>query len=487
MSWRTNSADRARLLVWFAGHMVPSGDRGEWAAEWNAELCHVCQAHACDPVRFSLGAFHDAFWLGSDHVRSRALAVFPSGSASRCLLSLAILAMGGLLLCISLPGVRRALSAAPYRNPADLVVISSDGYAGALAPSIPVSDYREWKIVAHRLFSQIAYYQPAVRTVRLDPRRQVTLSVALASENLLRVLDFSRQDGGHPIPGERQLILSQSAWARRFGSAPDLLGRSVLIAGKPAVIAGILPDRQWRLPGGVNALLTENAREFAALPQTTRGFVVARLRGSRLPANREAWLPMFEIRNGIALNFVCIPFASLFPQPFSVFLLSLLMACISLPATTPLRLGDYPEHHGRLPGTVGARRWVFLLVKLLLLLLVVSSWSAAVAYGFASADSSTSLYIQLCTAFPALLIAFRWMLHDQRKRCPVCLRLLSDPARVGQPSCNFLAWCGTELICRSGHGLLHIPELPTSWFATQRWLCLDASWASLFPPGCGSP
>ena len=46
---------------------------------------------------------------------------------------------------------------------------------------------------------------------------------------------------------------------------------------------------------------------------------------------------------------------------------------------------------------------------------------------------------------------------------------------------------GTELIYRSGHGLLHIPELPASWFATQRWLCLDASWASLFPPGCGSP
>ena len=43
-----------------------------------------------------------------------------------------------------------------------------------------------------------------------------------------------------------------------------------------------------------------------------------------------------------------------------------------------------------------------------------------------------------------------------------------------------LAWHGTELICAGGHGLLHVPELPTSWFATQRWLYLDTSWNSLF-------
>ena len=30
------------------------------------------------------------------------------------------------------------------------------------------------------------------------------------------------------------------------------------------------------------------------------------------------------------------------------------------------------------------------------------------------------------------------------------------------------------------HGLLHIPEIPTSWFSTQRWLYLDPSWSSLF-------
>ena len=63
---------------------------------------------------------------------------------------------------------------------------------------------------------------------------------------------------------------------------------------------------------------------------------------------------------------------------------------------------------------------------------------------------------------------------------PVCLRLLTNPARVGQPSRNFLAWNGTELMCSRGHGLLHVPEIATSWFSTQRWLYLDPSWNGLF-------
>jgi hypothetical protein len=95
-------------------------------------------------------------------------------------------------------------------------------------------------------------------------------------------------------------------------------------------------------------------------------------------------------------------------------------------------------------------------------------------------DPVTSEYIQLMSAFSLCLFGLRWSLRDQRQRCPVCLGKLSNPARVGQPSRSFLAWNGTELICVSGHGLLHVPEMATSWFSEQRWLYLDASWEVLF-------
>jgi hypothetical protein len=164
-------------------------------------------------------------------------------------------------------------------------------------------------------------------------------------------------------------------------------------------------------------------------------------------------------------------------QPTSNFFFALLLASMALPATTALPLGDYRD---RLALTVHARRWAFLAMKFLLVLAVVYPASIALAWG-PSLAGSTAVFLQVATAFLALLFAFRWILQDQRRRCPECLRLLSNPARVGQASCNFLSWNGTELFCDRGHGLLHIPELATSWFSTQRWLCLDSSWLCLFP------
>jgi hypothetical protein len=78
------------------------------------------------------------------------------------------------------------------------------------------------------------------------------------------------------------------------------------------------------------------------------------------------------------------------------------------------------------------------------------------------------------------ILALRWAVIDQRQRCPVCLRLLINPVRVGRPSQTFLEWYGTEFMCDRGHGLLHVPEIATSCYSAQQWLRLDPSWRSLF-------
>lgn len=150
-----------------------------------------------------------------------------------------------------------------------------------------------------------------------------------------------------------------------------------------------------------------------------------------------------------------------------------MLAVLALPATIPLALGDYPSGRGAQPRWARLRRWTFFTAKFALIL--------PTAY-FLSLDFAHFLPgVQIPVSLAALLFAFRWALRDQRKRCPVCLRILTNPARVGQPSWNFLARNGTELMCEAGHGLLHVPELATSWFSTQRWLYLDPSWESLFP------
>ena len=78
------------------------------------------------------------------------------------------------------------------------------------------------------------------------------------------------------------------------------------------------------------------------------------------------------------------------------------------------------------------------------------------------------------------IFLLRWVLIDQRRRCPVCLRLLTDPVRIGAPSQTFLGWYGAESMCTRGHGILQVPEASASNSGARQWLTLDASWSDLF-------
>ena len=157
--------------------------------------------------------------------------------------------------------------------------------------------------------------------------------------------------------------------------------------------------------------------------------------------------------------------------PGYMFAMIITMASMILPAITSLSLGEYPA--GKYP----LRRWMFLTAKIVLILPVVYFLCRCIYY---QNVSHQALQIPVHALLVACILTFRWILDDQRQRCPMCLRLLGHSANVGQPARNFLEWNGTELMCTRGHGLLHVPATPASWSGTQRWFYLDPSWRSLF-------
>jgi hypothetical protein len=154
-----------------------------------------------------------------------------------------------------------------------------------------------------------------------------------------------------------------------------------------------------------------------------------------------------------------------------IFLMLTSIACILLPATTKLALGEYPRY--------ALRRWIFLTCKVGLIL---PSIYAACIYTRYQSLSHQFFTIPPQILLAAIILTFRWMLNDQRQRCPVCLRLLGNAAHVGQHGRNFIEWNGTELMCARGHGLLHVPATPSDWSGRQRWVDLDPSWSGLFLP-----
>jgi hypothetical protein len=231
----------------------------------------------------------------------------------------------------------------------------------------------------------------------------------------------------------------------------------------------------------MDAWILEDEQHLDTLSSGSKGFVLGRVKPGGFPSDSSRTRSMIVFKEaGVTERYSCISLAQRTHEPFSIFLFTLLLALLALPATTPLPLGEYPVQRHRLPPVIRFRRWLFLAIKLSLILPLVYFSSLDLAYAGLPVDSPSAQYMQIVSSFVGLLFALRWVLQDQRRRCPVCLRLLTNPARVGQAAQSFLAWNGTELMCSVGHGLLHIPELPTSWFSTQRWLYLDPSWSALF-------
>lgn len=155
--------------------------------------------------------------------------------------------------------------------------------------------------------------------------------------------------------------------------------------------------------------------------------------------------------------------------PILAMLYMAMMALPALPALTSLRLGASPVKRN-------VRGWAFFAGKIALLLPLVF-------LGVLDLASMTGLKIfagPLHFILIGNVAAFRWALIDQRRRCPECLRLLAHSAPIGIPSQTFLEWYGTEFVCVKGHGLLHVPEIPTASFRTQSWMHLDRSWSGLF-------
>jgi predicted small integral membrane protein len=475
----------ARANVRVASLLVPRANRVAWVAEWNGEIYHLQHASGgesydspdTNSLEFSKGAFPDALWLCRDHLHTHGIPGCQAGSAGRCILTLVALACVALFFCMILPGARRALLPLHPSQSADLVAISPAGYAGIESPGISLEEYQEWQTDTRKLFSELAWYHPTVKNVVLPHQSRARLSIGLASANFFRLLRVRISEDA-PRDAGPTLLLTRSEWRTRYHSDPGIVGNSATIDGKSVRIE-ILREDDGRLPNTIQAWLLESPAALEQLSPRAPGFTFARIRSTAFPPPRGGVRVMVETRWGVTHVFDCVSISWLAWQPTSNFFFALLLACLALPATTALPLGDYPRYHGRMVFRITARRWSFLAVKLLLLVGVVYLATIALAQG-PNWAASTSVFLQVGTAFPALLFGFRWILQDQRRRCPECLRRLSNPARVGQASCNFLSWNGTELFCVRGHGLLHIPELPTSWFSTQRWLCLDSSWRCLF-------
>jgi hypothetical protein len=184
------------------------------------------------------------------------------------------------------------------------------------------------------------------------------------------------------------------------------------------------------------------------------------------PLSCLAFLAFVAIVSSIIV--VCLP-TPITTEMFLAFALAL------LPARITTGRGDVVWRH---PASWPNRlhRGIFLLLKFALVLpVMVSGWVVMIWIG----PAARAGLLAPIANYTLWFLTLRWVLLDQRNRCPECLRLLTEPVRIGASSWTFLEWYGSESACASGHGLLQIPEIPASYSGAE-WHRLDGSWSGLF-------
>jgi hypothetical protein len=480
-----------RVFLRCASVMVPHQQRADWLREWNAELWHM--RRACQPrdgsswkaeqlaIAFCLGAFQDALCVRRLSRQDPEIRSSQHGSAEACLLSLAgVLAASYILSCI-VPGVYIESHPSQYQLNPGLVLLQSELFTDSSAATVNGQRYLDLKASRQRGIDGLAFYRMAKEPVStgLDTKRM--WRIAHASLNLFSLLGAHAPFSwisNEPVGALPSVILSDDLWRREFRGNPKIIGHVVQVGRGAAKVLGVLPRGSWRLPGGADAWLLQPDTE---IPRGAIGYVVAHL-------TRFGQSEIYDDRMHLN-NFVPddpeedlwgVSFSERTRGPWTIFRFAIFLAFLALPAITSVSLGEscFSSHRPSLAKNL--YRWIFLSAKIALLLAITYFASLDLSYWNATGYSELSEYAQLASSFFICLFGMRWVLLDQRERCPVCLRRVTHPAQVGQASRTFLAWNGTELICTSGHTLLHVPGLPTSWFGTQRWTYLDTSWKFLF-------
>jgi putative ABC transport system permease protein len=252
---------------------VPSSRRDEWKAEWQGELHHAWANHrragdATLRARVALllrclGALPDALWIRLHHgamptlhqdVRYavRSLRRRP-GFASVVVLTLAIgIGANGAMFSVVNAVLLRPL---PYPGAERLVFLwgtPTDGDSAKVGRATSYPDYLDFREQA-RTFASLGAYGVLQRTLT-GAGEPALLSTALVSSNLFETLGIApalgrgflaEEDRPH---GPRVAIMGHALWRQRYGGAPDIVGRSIIVEGLPYTVVGVMPA-EFTFPG----------------------------------------------------------------------------------------------------------------------------------------------------------------------------------------------------------------------------------------------
>jgi len=474
---------RAWFLVRAASLLVPAAQRAEWLREWFAEL-HYASIHSSSEnslflIRFSSGAFQDALWYCRG-VWNRDTMAAKMQSPGRCLAGIAAVILSIAVLSGFLPVTRSILMPLPYRDPGRIATVSDAGASLATRVPIRADLVRLWQSKSKLVEGAEAYlWKESIATDSIGRRSRVL--GARVSDNFFFLLGARSSEGR--LFGRNQwascpdcVIVSYPFWKGTLNGKRLTPETSMLLDGRRYRVAGVLEKNFWFLSREISVWRVVPLASF----EGERTGIVVRLGPDVTTREAENELrSLTQKANGGIRDTGLIriaPVASRVRSVFGSFGLALSLAFVTVLASSRLRVCR-----------MSFRGALLFVTKTLMLLAAVflaglEFTHAAWINMLGGADLLTeplSTWLFLLGCMGVLL----WSVRDQQGRCRVCLSRLGLRMRVGCPGCMLLDWAGTELVCVEGHGMLHVPDVVSSWNKPDHWTSLDDSWQALFERG----
>jgi putative ABC transport system permease protein len=253
-----------RLIVRAASRLVPPPERSEWRLEWESELWHhrreleesggLDWRNEMSIIKRSLGAFADALDLrGSSSLREGMGFDLRYGlrmlrkSPAFALTAVVLLALGiGATTAIFSVVNAVLLKPLPFRDPQGLVLVweyatKRERERNVVGPY----NFLRWRERARSFTSMSAFTAWAANlSGEGEPER---VSIGYVSSDFFSTLGvsaaqgrvFAPEDG---VPGKSDVVLlGDGLWKRRFGSDPEIVGKSVRVNGREKTVVGVLP------------------------------------------------------------------------------------------------------------------------------------------------------------------------------------------------------------------------------------------------------
>jgi len=486
-----------RAIVWLASWMVPAAQRLEWRQSWTRQVWHWSQFlletgqltrnRKLELARFCWSAFPAAFWLRVEREAFLRRVERLRRAPSSCLAAIAL----ALVLVVLVSGIIPAIAsfaASAIPQPDRVCVINLNGKFRRVHSYTLLDLASAWK--NSKLLESVAPYSWSAAKLS-GPDRTVPILAARVAPEFFHVLELNAAMGRTLRAGDEETcqdcaVLSDEIWRLQFHRDPHVLGRHITLDGRPRTVIGVLP-RNFHLLSpeiAVWELLDSGSPPFSNFVE--RIGAVARMRPGATESRVEADLADLTENAGYVLPaslLVVTSGAAELRGYFESYLLFALLAVLCAAAIVYARSGS---GMGRGPLTLGDRFrwWAFFALKqaLLLLLAGVIAWTLVrwlSIWMFGSIHPMAN--VSALWLFLVLSVApLSWAIHDQQRRCRVCLRRLGTPVPIGAPGHVLLDWSGTEMVCPAGHGVLYLADSQANWLQPDRWDNLDDSWAGLF-------